>query len=202
MKYSLYGNRIKNCALIGSVKDKKVFSDLAIELAKERVNPLLPIFNPTEDDITDEYKRNLMMLGYQRILISDTILVVNPGRFPGEDTMKELAFAYAVKSDYPKTIRFLDENFIPDELNVNITMRDFLDMAYVFADSENEDLTKYDIEIYLENSSESKSPRVDLTDPISMKKLSNLVVPGYEYIKPASMTFYKWEAYCMLKATE
>lgn len=80
--------------LCGSTRFKELFMQANREFTKQGAIVLMPgVWGHSGDIITDEEKEKLDKLHRQKIMMADIVYVVNPDRYIGESTKKEIEFA-------------------------------------------------------------------------------------------------------------
>lgn len=92
---------MKVITVCGSLRFQNEMAEIALKLELEGNCVLLPIFpiNGDKDDYTEEEMAILGKMHYERIKISDAILVVNVGNYIGNSTQKEIEFAHSLNKE-------------------------------------------------------------------------------------------------------
>lgn len=92
---------MKVITVCGSLRFQSEMAEIALKLELEGNCVLLPIFpiNKDKDDYTEEEMAVLGKMHYERIKISDAILVVNVDNYIGNSTQKEIEFAHSLNKE-------------------------------------------------------------------------------------------------------
>ena len=92
--------------ICGSTKFRKEMAEANRKLTMEGYIVLAPgVFQHDGDPLTDEQKRMLDKLHFQKIDMADWVYVVNVNDYIGESTSNEISYAAAMG----KTVRFLEQ---------------------------------------------------------------------------------------------
>ena len=94
----------KVICLVGSVRFKETFEKVAKEESLKGNIVLTPIFFDEHEKEKIHNREFLDELHYEKIRISDEVLVINCNNYIGESTAKEIEFAYQIM----KSVRFLE----------------------------------------------------------------------------------------------
>lgn len=92
---------MKIITVCGSLKYKKEIMEITEKMALQG-NCMLSIVYPTKSNLNDYTKEEIELLGrmhYERIKISDAILVVNIDDYIGTSTKKEIDFAKSLNKE-------------------------------------------------------------------------------------------------------
>lgn len=92
---------MKVITVCGSLRFQREMMEIALKLELEGNCVLLPIFpiHGDKDDYTEEEMAVLGKMHYERIKISDTILVVNVDNYIGSSTQSEIKFANSLNKE-------------------------------------------------------------------------------------------------------
>ncbi len=92
---------MKVITVCGSLRFQREMEEIALKLELEGNCVLLPIFpiNGDKDNYTEEEMNILGKMHYERIKISDAILVVNVDNYIGSSTKSEIEYAKSLNKE-------------------------------------------------------------------------------------------------------
>ena len=92
---------MKVITVCGSLRFQREMEEIALKLELEVNCVLLPIFtiNGDKDNYTEEEMNILGKMHYERIKISDAILVVNVDNYIGSSTKSEIEYAKSLNKE-------------------------------------------------------------------------------------------------------
>lgn len=92
---------MKVITVCGSLRFQREMEEIALKLELEGNCVLLPIFpiHGDKDAYTEEEMAVLGKMHFERIKISDAILVVNVDNYIGTSTQKEIEFAHSLNKE-------------------------------------------------------------------------------------------------------
>lgn len=108
---------MKVVCLCGSTRFKELFKMCIRKLIEKGIVPLYPDYFENYDgnsmDLTDEEIENLKKIHFRKIELCDTVLVLNPFKYIGESTAREIDYARKMG----KKIIYFHDNFFEENVN-------------------------------------------------------------------------------------